>query len=187
MSNHNSSKNQEIKRKFVEREVIACQSMLVEELINKKIDGFSYEDVENFFIDNSDKIDELKEKIEELENQVTEIEEELEENEETNTLDNSLIADRNSQVKNLQKEIETIESNIEELENEQENPQEIYEWWLINKWFADKLRQQNEPILDNDYGIWWGRTCTGQAILLDGVISEICEEMEILEGQKYEW
>ena len=33
----------------------------------------------------------------------------------------------------------------------------------------------------------WGRATTGQAILLDGVISEICSDMEILEGQANEW
>ena len=52
-------------------------------------------------------------------------------------------------------------------------PQEIYEWWCVDDWFANKLREHNEPILENDYGIWWGRTCSGQAILLDSVIEQI--------------
>jgi len=32
-----------------------------------------------------------------------------------------------------------------------------------------------EPILESDYGTWWGRTCTGQAIQLDGTIQKIVE------------
>lgn len=50
---------------------------------------------------------------------------------------------------------------------------DIYEWWLVSDWLADHLRRFDEPILDTDYGTWWGRTCTGQAILLDGIIQQI--------------
>ena len=139
----NSSKNQEIKRRFIEREVLTCQSHLVEELLNNGI--FQLEEIENFYKDNSEEIEELEEKIDQL------------------------------------------EFLKEELEEEQENPQDIFEWWLITPWFSNKLKEQGEPILDNDYGVWWGRTCTGQAILLDSVISQICYNMEILEGQKNQW
>ena len=50
---------------------------------------------------------------------------------------------------------------------------EILEWWLVDDWFIKKLRGQGEPVLENDYGIWWGRTCSGQAIALDSVIESI--------------
>lgn len=54
---------------------------------------------------------------------------------------------------------------------------EIYEWWRISDWLAAKLRQYNEPILENDYGTWWGRTCTGQAIVLDEVMTAIARDV----------
>ena len=76
--------------------------------------------------------------------------------------------------------------NLSDIDSEY---QEIYEWYLVNGWFADKLAAHGEPVIrDGDIcGCLWGRTCTGQAILLDYVISVICEELEILEGQSHEW
>jgi hypothetical protein len=52
-------------------------------------------------------------------------------------------------------------------------PQEVYEWWLVSSWLAGELSAIGEPVIDNDYGYWWGRTCTGQAIKLDGTMQEI--------------
>ena len=54
-------------------------------------------------------------------------------------------------------------------------PREIYEWWAVTDWLGDKLIQFDEPVLRNDYGTWWGRTCTGQAIILDGIMQKIAE------------
>ena len=65
--------------------------------------------------------------------------------------------------------------------------QEILEYWIVSPWLGEKLREKGEPVLERWGGWIWGRTCSGQAILLDNVISEICYEMEILEGQQYEW
>jgi hypothetical protein len=55
--------------------------------------------------------------------------------------------------------------------------QEIYEWWIVSDWLVIMLRKAGEPILNNDYGTWWGRCSTGQAILLDGVIEAIYDEV----------
>ena len=57
-------------------------------------------------------------------------------------------------------------------------PQEILEWWVVTTWMADKLKEQGEPILENEWGVWWGRTCSGQAILLDNVIDKIRESLD---------
>ena len=54
-----------------------------------------------------------------------------------------------------------------------ENPKEIYEWYLVSHWFLDRLEEINEPITNNDYGEYWGRCCTGQAIYLDYNIQEL--------------
>lgn len=66
-------------------------------------------------------------------------------------------------------------------------PQDILEWWLVTEWLAEKLEAQGEPVLEWGNNHYWGRTCSGQAILLDGVITSICRDMEILEGQANEW
>ena len=57
-----------------------------------------------------------------------------------------------------------------------DNPQEIFEWYLVSDWFLDRLREINEPIIDNDYGEYWGRCCTGQAIYLDYNMQELAFE-----------
>ena len=72
-------------------------------------------------------------------------------------------------------------------DDEAEEPQEIYEWYRVDSWFCEKLKEKGEPVIESGWWCYWGRTCTGQAILLDGVIDEITMELEILDGQKYSW
>lgn len=64
-------------------------------------------------------------------------------------------------------------TDICNLFDQDDNPQEIYEWWLISPWLAKRLREAGEPILKTDFGYWWGRTVTGQAIKFDYVIQSI--------------
>ena len=140
----NSSVNQDIKGKLVGKEVNACVSSLVEYILQKSYEDqnapFSYDDIENYYIDNSEDIEKLQEQIDEL----------------------------------------------EELEDLTE-PQEIYEWWSVTRWFSDKLKAKGQCIVSDGYNSYWGRCTTGQAILLDSVISEIAEDMEILEGMANDW
>lgn len=50
---------------------------------------------------------------------------------------------------------------------------EAYEHWLVTGWLAEKLEERGE-IVGEFLGLTiWGRTCTGQAIYMDGVIEEI--------------
>jgi hypothetical protein len=71
-------------------------------------------------------------------------------------------------------EIEGKEITAEDLDDfRYDNPKEIYEWYLVSDWFIDRLREINEPVIDNDYGEYWGRCCTGQAICLDYSIQEL--------------
>jgi hypothetical protein len=65
---------------------------------------------------------------------------------------------------------------------------DIYEHWIVSDFLADKLENHGHRVLKDFFGMTiWCRPTTGQAILLDYVISAICEEMEILDGQKYSW
>lgn len=72
-------------------------------------------------------------------------------------------------------------------EEPETDPQEIYEYWIVTPWLGEKLREKGEPVLKRHGGWIWGRTCSGQAIALDWVISLICYDMGILEGQPHEW
>ncbi len=64
---------------------------------------------------------------------------------------------------------------------------EAYEHWIITPYFARRLKMKGE-IVGELFG-WhiWGRCTTGQAISRDGVIEQIASDMEILSGQKHEW
>jgi hypothetical protein len=64
---------------------------------------------------------------------------------------------------------------------------EIYEWWFVTSYLYEKIKEKGEPVINSNYGYLWGRCATGQAILLDGVIGQIAEEMQILEGQQFDW
>ncbi len=64
-------------------------------------------------------------------------------------------------------------SVAEELADDNE-AQEILGWWLVSdNWVAEKLAEIGEPILDNDYGYWWGRTTSGQSIIGDNVFQNL--------------
>lgn len=64
------------------------------------------------------------------------------------------------------------EQNIEPYESE------VYEHWIVSTWLANRLAECGERV-DKDFAglCVWGRTCTGQAILLDRVICEIYDAM----------
>ena len=65
--------------------------------------------------------------------------------------------------------------------------QEVYQWFIIDNWIFDKLKERGEVVYDAGSCCVWGRGCCGQAILLDGIIVDIALELEILEGQRNDW
>ena len=68
--------------------------------------------------------------------------------------------------------------NIQEARDNGEDAQEIFEWWRCSDWLIERLAAKKEPILRTDYGDYWGRTCTGQAIFLDSVIEQIWDDLQ---------
>lgn len=67
--------------------------------------------------------------------------------------------------------------NCWEQYEQSEHFQEIFEWWPIESSFlVEDLLKMGEPVLSNDYGDWWGRTCTGQSISLDPTFWDIFQE-----------
>ena len=77
----------------------------------------------------------------------------------------------------LEKDIfewDNISNTMIEIDGKDEE-QEIFEWWIISELTADKFEDKGEPILRNEFGVWWGRTTTGQAIMFDSIIQEIVE------------
>lgn len=65
--------------------------------------------------------------------------------------------------------------NLYDMNNE---IKDIFEWWAVSEQLADLLRHHHQPVLSNEFGVWWGRTCTGQSIILDGTIQKIVGKIE---------
>lgn len=58
------------------------------------------------------------------------------------------------------------------------NYNEVYEHWAVSEWFAEKLRDRGEAVIDFFGVTIWGRTTTGQAIYMDSVIQKIAEDIQ---------
>lgn len=56
-------------------------------------------------------------------------------------------------------------------------PREVYEYWLVSDWMGRYLTERGHLVVDWMGLTIWGRQTTGQAILLDGVIRDICGEL----------
>lgn len=123
---------------------------------------------------------ELREKIGELKGEENFSEMMLEDDEiseETNKENQSHIDGR----------IAELESYLPGIENASGEARKISEWLLVSNRLHECLREKGEPVWNDGQVYAWGRTSTGQEISFDDVISEICSDMKILEGQENEW
>jgi hypothetical protein len=80
-----------------------------------------------------------------------------------------ILACQSSLIEELLKEYILYYEDIQNLYLEgEDDPQEIFEWYLIDDdYIANKLIELREPVIVSPFGRWWGRTCTGQSIILD--------------------
>jgi len=166
----NSSKNQTIKGQFVEREICACISDMAEYLFSYDGDKYAdWDEWENIYVTRCQECGEIVDEWKEVdENDIEHLEEDIADE----YLDYGVKCPHCGAIHEEEPEPET---------------QEILEYWIVSPWLGEKLKDKGEPVLERWGGWIWGRTCSGQAILLDNVISEICYDLEILEGQLYEW
>jgi hypothetical protein len=131
-------------RRFVDSHILLCQSILVEHLLTRgDVSGFSWDEVTNLYDDGMDAVEEFL-----------------------------------ANAPGLKPEDwhELPFDGREELAREhgfEPELHEIYEWWVVTPYVAERLREFGEPVLENDFGVWWGRTCTGQSVCLDGVIARL--------------
>lgn len=189
MSNYkgkvNSSINQKIKRKFIEREIHCCASFLISELA--QLEGYG-EDLlpimtqDDYEIPTKDYLDDITR--EDCINYIG-----------SGTDFKHIGSFSEGTLKGLSKLIKRHLKNgnfdykdfcnffdLEPCQNE------ALEHWRVSDFLAEKLEAKGEMVIYDFLGFTiWGRCTSGQAILLDGVISEICADMEILDGQKYSW
>ena len=181
MEQYDSNINQDIKRQFTDREIYAPAGIIVDFILKKSFETsdapFSIDDISNlFYFQDADGNQHTEPK---KEMQIASWKDELEEAEEELPDDDENAA--------LISHIAALHNDIETLENAESTMKEIYEWWIVSSFLARKLENYGESILTDGQNHYWGRCTTGQAILLDDVISRICSDMEILHGQRHAW
>ena len=188
---YNSTVNQKIKGKFVQREVLTCFSYEMDEILKTSMNNSNtelptWEDIENLFYFDTEGV-------------IYNIMEEYQYNKESMIEYANNPETYNRRVKNSN-DFEVFLNSLDDdelkelcrkfsidIDDEISKPQEIYEWWIVTEWLYNKLKRYGESVLEWGNNCYWGRTTTGQAIMLDYVISKICEDMKILKGQKYDW
>jgi hypothetical protein len=71
---------------------------------------------------------------------------------------------------------ETIEWLSQKATEEADN-REVYQWWLVSDWLVTHLRIQQEPLIECEWGTWWGRTQCGQQLASDDVFEKIVRRL----------
>jgi hypothetical protein len=183
----NDGKNQDIKQRFLDKNLLCNVNTLVEYCLTKGFEDpespVNFDDLENYYTPNTEKaIDDLlnlwsyrEDELKQYANDQDTYKLRVETEGDFRVFLNSLDASEFEQIcKDFDIEVET-------------EPQEVFEWWAVSGYLYDKLREQGCVVIDTGLCKVWGRTTTGQAILLDDVISRICYDMGILEGQENAW
>lgn len=75
--------------------------------------------------------------------------------------------------------------NDDQFEELFDDCREVFEWWIVTPWLASKLAERGEKVIDGEK--IWGRCTTGQSVEMDNVISTICADIGILNGQEHDW
>jgi len=157
MTDYNNNINQEIKSRFINREVLMNCGIVMQELQKLEQYWFDSWDIDNLYHAPCPECGGDMKETDELQ---------------TNKDGIGYICDS---------------CNYKSDEEPEQGIQEIMEYWFITSFLAEKLKEKGEVIINDFDSPIWGRGCTGQSILLDGVISHICEDMEVLEGQRNDW
>ena len=176
--------------RLLERDVLACQSALIDDLLKTSGDGaqhlagFETDDIENLYPDPGDWTakqchDWLCERgaefpatasnpwvlnREELTEELAALGIQAYDHEDDETLRAALFDSIDAG------DWGDVEDWREAVTDADPEPAEPLEWWLVSGDLARDLAEIGEPIIDNGYGTWWGRTCSGQSIMLDGTL-----------------
>jgi hypothetical protein len=137
---------------YIQNEILKCETQLVTDLLGVAYQSNASELSNEFILENIDNFFDTS--VETIEEFLT-----------YNTNDDSW-----TELSFDEKEILAEQLGFEP------QPHEIFEWWAVSNWLSIRLAEIGQPILNNAYGQWWGRTCSGQAIILDGTLQKIAEQ-----------
>ena len=187
----NDGKNQDIKSQFVGREVYCNVNSLVEYCLSTGFEDsnspVNFDDLENYYILPEWSKTVIGEDLFFEGGTEKDREQFLEEFDRLTEESETLLSEETISEATHERNIEQIEEAKKEVEDLESEPQEVFEWWAVSSFLFDKLRDLGHVVIDTGSCKVWGRTTTGQAILLDYSITKICAEMKILEGQENSW
>ncbi len=184
---------------YKEREVLCCDSSLVDDLLKAAsgelgrgdlADAFSYDELVNLYADPSDwTLEQCREYIDDngLEEPTEGNVWKMDRADLVEQLENAGIESSDDESDETLREAVIINIDDETLDGiddwrnvcrdyAQDNPAEVFEWWRVSSWLCDKLKDIGEVVIDNGYGHWWGRTCTGQGFLMDGTLQRVAAQ-----------
>ncbi len=189
--NGNDGQNQTIKGKFVGQHVYCNVNTLAEYVLSKSHEDsdapFSWDDVENSSAYPEWSVTLLGEDLYFEGGDEAARNEFLEEYDRLIEESDELLQKEEISEATHEHNLELIEEARKDFEALETHPAEIFEWWAVSSYLYDKLKEEGQCVVDAGSCYLWGRCTTGQAILLDGVITRICAEMQILEGQENSW
>jgi len=151
-----SIKETELLESIISKDILYRQTKLVNMLLEECI--YSYAEMTNLYINKDKEILEAQNEICRLEDRIEfcnidEIEEEYNFN-----------------------RINNLVTLVEQLRYETRETKEVYEWYLVSDWLAAQLKENDEVVLENEYGVYWGRQTTGQYVIHDYIIQKIVKD-----------
>lgn len=172
---------------YADRDVLSCDSILVDDLIKAASSGeltgdlanaFSYEEMRNVYVDPSDW---TAEQCHEYANDNGLDLPDIEPCEEHDTHCSTCAAC--GELMDEAHEDESPRGWLTQARDvcrdfAQDNPAEVYEWWRVSSWLCDQLHAIGEVTIDNGYGRWWGRQGTGQMWIMDGTLQKVAAQFE---------
>ena len=176
MKNHELIINGEFQN-VMERELLKDVDGLANDFIeyvlatcceHDNIAPFTWDDVENMFVDNSDEIEAIETKFE-LIADFLEIDEQK-------WIDSELSEKEERRYENALNKQTKLNQEREELEGEQETPQEVMQWFKVSPYLFRQLQANNDVVLETPDGYYYGRCGFGQALYMDYNIIEIYKE-----------
>jgi len=190
---------EELAEIYVRRDVLCCDSMLIDELLKESFslegdlaEEFAIDNVENLYPTTEEwtakecknYLDDLGADFPPVSNPWDMRKEKIVD--ELNSLDVeqlNLHEDEDQEIENLRLQLFNLidEGDWGEVDDwqqaveiaAQDDPTEVFEWWRVSDWLYRQLQYNGEVVLSNAYGQWWGRSCTGQQMIMDGIFQRI--------------
>ena len=125
---------------------------------------FTYDDIENMYVDNSEEIEAIETKIELIEDYISENDQLY--------IDSELSEKQEQKYLKAQEKRDILDAEKEVLECEQDQPQEVMQWFKVSGWLFRQLQERGAVVLESPNGYYWGRCSFGQSVILDSIIQD---------------